>query len=74
MPGAELDALYLFATSGEVFKLLARFFAYVNALPGACTVRRAGETLSFEELGLRILPGFPEGRTVFRLAGPGNGS
>jgi hypothetical protein len=35
MPGAELDALYLFATSGEVFKLLARFFAYTAAVPGA---------------------------------------
>lgn len=35
MPGADLDALYLFATSGEVFKLLARFFAYASAVPGA---------------------------------------
>jgi len=35
MPGAEIDALYLFSTSGEVLKLLARFFAYVRAVPEA---------------------------------------
>ena len=35
MPGAEIDALYLFSTSGEVLKLLARFFAYVRTVPAA---------------------------------------
>jgi len=35
MPGAEIDALYLFSTSGEVLKLLARFFAYARAVPEA---------------------------------------
>jgi len=50
MPGAELDALYLFSTSGEVLKLLARFFAYVRAVPealvpvdAAIAVEEAGE-------------------------------
>ncbi len=35
MPGAELDGLCLFATAGEVLKLLARFFAYARATPQA---------------------------------------
>lgn len=35
MPGSELDALYGFRTTGEVFKLLARFFAYAAAVPSA---------------------------------------
>lgn len=35
MPGAELDLLYLISTSGEAFKLMARFFAYAAAAPEA---------------------------------------
>jgi hypothetical protein len=35
MPGAEIDGLYAFATAGEVLKLLARFFSYASAVPGA---------------------------------------
>ena len=33
LPGSELDALYSFQTAGEVLKLLARFFAYVERTP-----------------------------------------
>ncbi len=33
LPGSEFDALYSFAAAGEVLKLLARFFAYVKAVP-----------------------------------------
>lgn len=35
LPGAELDVLYEIRTSGELFKLLARFFAYVEGEPEA---------------------------------------
>lgn len=35
MPGSDLDVLYAFRTSGEIFKLLARFFAYATAVPEA---------------------------------------
>lgn len=35
LPGGELDGLYGVATAGEVLKLLARFFAYVDAVPQA---------------------------------------
>ena len=33
LPGSELDALYSFQAAGEVLKLLARFFAYVEGTP-----------------------------------------
>jgi hypothetical protein len=42
MPGAELDALYALETSGEVFKLLARVFAYLRAVPGAAVPGECG--------------------------------
>lgn len=42
LPGGELDVLYAFRTAGEVLKLLARFFAYVDHLPRAVE-RRAAE-------------------------------
>lgn len=35
LPGGELDHLYGVVTAGEVFKLLARFFAYAGSVPGA---------------------------------------
>jgi hypothetical protein len=35
MPGAEMDALLALSTSGEVLKLLARFFAFVQEAPAA---------------------------------------
>lgn len=35
MPGGEIDALYEVRTSGEIFKLLARFFAYAASVPHA---------------------------------------
>lgn len=35
LPGAELDALYEIRTAGEVFKLLGRFFAHMDASPDA---------------------------------------
>jgi len=35
LPGGELDALYGVATAGEIFKLLARFFAYAASVPDA---------------------------------------
>jgi hypothetical protein len=35
LPGGELDQLHALETSGEVLKLLARFFAYVSSVPGA---------------------------------------
>jgi hypothetical protein len=35
LPGGELDQLHALETSGEVLKLLTRFFAYVSAVPGA---------------------------------------
>lgn len=35
LPGAELDILYGVEAAGEAFKLLARFFAYVDAAPDA---------------------------------------
>lgn len=35
LPGAELDGLLAVETSGEILKLLARFFAYLHAVPGA---------------------------------------
>ena len=35
LPGSELDGLYAVEAAGEVLKLLARFFAYVSAVPGA---------------------------------------
>lgn len=37
LPGGELEGLYSFTTAGEVLKLLARFFAYVAAVPDAVT-------------------------------------
>ena len=33
LPGGELDGLYGIASTGEVFKLLARFFGYADGLP-----------------------------------------
>jgi hypothetical protein len=33
LPGAQLDGLYAVETAGELLKLLARFFAYVQAAP-----------------------------------------
>lgn len=41
LPGAEIDALYGVETAGEVLKLLARFFAYVDAAPEALEERPA---------------------------------
>ncbi|MGB0542895.1 MAG: hypothetical protein ACPGPI_04195 [Longimicrobiales bacterium] len=35
LPGGELDGLYGIASAGEVFKLLARFFAYAEGVPDA---------------------------------------
>jgi len=35
LPGAEIDGLYEIQSAGEVFKLLARFFAYLNSNPDA---------------------------------------
>ena len=35
MPGGELDGLCTVESSGEILKLLARFFAYVTAVPSA---------------------------------------
>jgi hypothetical protein len=35
IPGHDLDRLYSVQTAGEVLKLLARFFAYVGAVPAA---------------------------------------
>jgi len=35
MPGGELDGLCTVESSGEILKLLARFFAYVTAVPAA---------------------------------------
>ena len=35
LPGSELDGLYAVEAVGEVLKLLARFFAYVSAVPDA---------------------------------------
>lgn len=43
LPGAEIDALYGVETAGEVFKLVARFFAYVDATPEALAERDAVE-------------------------------
>jgi hypothetical protein len=37
MPGSELDGLYEISTSGEILKLLARFFAYADSVPEALT-------------------------------------
>lgn len=39
MPGAELEGLYEIRTAGEALKLLARFFWYVDRVPGA-VIRR----------------------------------
>jgi hypothetical protein len=35
LPGAELDVLYSVASSGEILKLLSRFWAYVGVVPEA---------------------------------------
>ncbi len=35
LPGHDLDGLYAMETAGEVLKLVARFFAYLHAAPGA---------------------------------------
>lgn len=43
LPGAELDALYEIRTAGEVFKLLGRFFAYLDASPDAVTGERKAD-------------------------------
>lgn len=34
LPGGELDRLYGVSTSGEILKLVARLFAYIDAVPG----------------------------------------
>jgi hypothetical protein len=41
IPGHELDGLYAVETAGEVLKLLARFFAYLQVAPGAGAEGRA---------------------------------
>lgn len=41
LPGGELDRLYAFQAAGEVLKFLARFFAHVEAAPGAAEERDA---------------------------------
>jgi len=41
LPGAEIDGLYEIESAGEVFKLLGRFFAYVDASPDAVVSRAA---------------------------------
>lgn len=35
LPGADIDGLYAVEAAGEVLKLLARFFAYINSVPDA---------------------------------------
>ena len=35
LPGADIDGLYAVEAAGEVLKLLARFFAYLDSAPGA---------------------------------------
>jgi len=44
LPGAELDNLYGLETVGEIFLLLARFFAYTQASPSAVEEGRAPDT------------------------------
>jgi len=39
LPGGELDGLYGVVSAGEVFKLLARFFAYATGVPDALDAR-----------------------------------
>jgi hypothetical protein len=46
MPGSELAALYAFRTSGEVLKLLARWFAYASMVPSALVTEPAFEGVS----------------------------
>ena len=41
LPGADLDRLYALKTAGEALKLLARFFSYARAFPGALERRAA---------------------------------
>ncbi|MHC4925586.1 MAG: hypothetical protein ACYTG4_16145, partial [Planctomycetota bacterium] len=41
LPGAELDTLYSFESPGEVLKLLARLFAYLDEVPGASAAGRS---------------------------------
>jgi hypothetical protein len=53
LPGAELDALYEIRTAGEVFKLLGRFFAHLDASPDAVADEQtvsAGRTSSTEQI------------------------
>ncbi len=38
LPGSDMDRLYSFETSGEVLKLLARFFAYAAGVSGGLVV------------------------------------
>ena len=44
LPGADLDGLYEMKTAGEIFKLLARFFAYVQGAPEALETASAPPT------------------------------
>lgn len=49
LPGAEIDALYEIQSAGEIFKLLGRFFAYVDATPEAVELCSAAEGASGPE-------------------------
>lgn len=42
LPGAEIDHLYGIETAGELLKLLARFFAYLDGAPSALEEGRPG--------------------------------
>ena len=39
LPGAELDGLYEIQSAGEVFKLMARLFAYLDGTPDGVEMR-----------------------------------
>jgi hypothetical protein len=46
LPGGEIDGLYGVSTTGEVLKLLARFFAYLHAVPEALSPSASGPETS----------------------------
>lgn len=73
LPGHDLDGLYAMETAGEVLKLVARFFAYLDAAPGvgrACRTELTGtdEPGGSEPVGLSPRPSGLPFTAVARVA------
>jgi hypothetical protein len=64
LPGSELDGLHSLVTAGEALKLLARFFAYLSAVPASAQPHEPG---SVDSASAHDSPDAARGPTPSRL-------